>query len=182
MFLYLPISSIKELDAVTTLCAQDAQGTWTFSTGITGVHSSPPKSGSGTIYGHHGHGPHGSRQRSHAHTLHGHTRRSACLLCSPTEEINAEKKMLVITWGRCGQALSRDRNIAHSFPCQKGHHRTKSRAGPPTILDSRFLRWKASTYQRKGEEACSRSKTHKEIKLLQPNEQSTSCSLRHSKC
>jgi hypothetical protein len=149
MFLYLPISSIKELDAVTTLCAQDAQGTWTFSTGITGVHSSPPKSGSGTIYGHHGHGPHGSRQRSHAHTLHGHTRRSACLLCSPTEEINAEKKMLVITWGRCGQALSRDRNIAHSFPCQKGHQRAKSRAGPPTILMfsiSRFffhLMWKA---------------------------------------
>jgi hypothetical protein len=146
---------------------------------------------------------HGSRQRSHAHTLHGHKRSalsplcSACRLCSPTKKkkqtprkveekdgcmmlISERRKKtddgMIIIW-RWGEALSRDRNLAHSFPCQKGHHRTKSRAGPPTILDSRFLRWKASTYQRKGEEACRRSKNHKEIKLLQPNEPSTSCSL-----
>ena len=38
------------------------------------------------------------------------------------------------------EALSRDRNVAHSFPCQKGrHHRAKSRAGPPTILGSLCL-------------------------------------------
>lgn len=33
-------------------------------------------------------------------------------------------------------ALSRDRSIAHSFPCQKGRDRAKSRAGPPTIPGS----------------------------------------------
>jgi hypothetical protein len=144
------------------------------------------------------------RGRMHTHSM--ATKRSAlsplcsaCRLCSPTKKkkTNAEKSRgerrlhdankwekekdgwwydnnMEVRWG---EALSRDRNLAHSFPCQKGHHRTKSRAGPPTILDSRFLRWKASTYQRKGEEACRRSKNHKEIKLLQPNEPSTSCSL-----